>query len=145
MTLKPCLCRWYRLTLFVLSFVLKCYQHNCASELVLYKGDTVQQSRVAPSGGPTKYHPTYITIKLRKVHPNRILRQSEFITHMVKYIFIQDTPVRIQTRTHWPDRWKHYRPDTGVIAQEYSSANLFSLRFHYGKENILNYSIFSFF
>jgi hypothetical protein len=48
------------------------------------------------------------------------------------------------SKTQEPDRLQHDRPAACVIAQQYSSANSVSLRFHYPKE-YFKQCVFNFF
>jgi hypothetical protein len=66
------------------------------------------------------------------------LSESEFTTRMVKY------PIRIyggfssnpKSNTMGPGRLQHDRPSACVIAQQYSSSTLASLRCHSYKEKL---------
>jgi len=69
--------------------------------------------------------------------PSRVWRMSELSAHMMKYVCIHKAvQLKSKFNTQEPDRPHHDLAAACVIAQQYSSVTLVSLRCHSRKEQL---------
>ena len=80
-----------------------------------------------------RHSSTYAVVTLRRSGASGILRNSELTKHVVDCVckYIQGSPVEIQTTIHWNLIGIRMTASICVIAQQYSSATVVLLRFHF--------------